>query len=157
MRPPLPFSRGDAFELSEFLRAADLTTSGVGEPDVQLWIDLNPEGRIVGCTGFELSGEDVLLRSVAVDPSLRRAGRGAELARFALEIAASRGATRAWLFSRRSAPFWRSLGFASVEIADIAPSLAETHQVRAFAASGQLAYESAWTRPLPAPDPERDT
>jgi N-acetylglutamate synthase-like GNAT family acetyltransferase len=151
MKPPLAFARADAFELTEFLRAADLTTSGVGEPDVQLWVDLDPDGRIVGSTGFELHGEDVLLRSVAVDPSLRGTGRGSELARFALETAASLGATRAWLFSRRSGPFWRSLGFETAEIAGLASALAETHQVRAFAASGQLAYESAWTRALGAP------
>ena len=82
MRPPLPVSRGDAFDLTVFLRAADLTVNGIGEPEVRVWIDLDPDGRILGSTGFELDGEDALLRSVAVHPSVRGNGRGTELGRF---------------------------------------------------------------------------
>lgn len=149
MPSPLPAARGDAFEITEFLRAADLTVSGIGDPDVHLWIDLDVDGRIVGSTGFELDGTDALLRSVAVHTSLRGTGRGTELARYALTQAASLGATRAWLFSRRSGPFWQKIGFVPAEISELAHALARTHQVRAFAASGQLHYETAWSRPLP--------
>jgi N-acetylglutamate synthase-like GNAT family acetyltransferase len=149
MRPPLPVSRGDAFELTEFLRAVDLTVSGVGEPDVYLWVDLDPDGRIVGSAGLELDGRDALLRSVAVHSSRRGAGRGTELAQFALDQAATLGATRAWLFSRRSGPFWQKLGFEAADITELAQAVASTHQVRAFATSGQLRYETAWSRPLP--------
>jgi N-acetylglutamate synthase-like GNAT family acetyltransferase len=148
MRPPLPFSRGDAFELGEFLRACDLTVSGIGDPEVLLWLDLDVDGRIVGSTGLELSGSHALLRSVAVHPALRGTGRGTELAQFALAHATGLGATRAWLFSRRSGPFWQKLGFESAEITELADALSTTHQVRSFAASGQLAYETAWSRSL---------
>jgi N-acetylglutamate synthase-like GNAT family acetyltransferase len=149
MRAPLPVARGDAFELAEFLRSADLTDSGVGEPDLHVWVDLDVDGRIVGSTGFELSGDQALLRSVAVHPALRRSGRGTELARFGLAEAAALGAARAWLFSRRSGPFWESIGFAPASPADLAAALPSTHQVRAFTESGQLRYETAWSRPLP--------
>jgi N-acetylglutamate synthase-like GNAT family acetyltransferase len=148
MRPPLPFARGDAFEFSEFLRSADLTVTGIGEPDLHLWADFDADGRILGSTGFELAGQDALLRSVAVHASLRGAGRGTELANFALNQAAALGATRAWLFSRRSGPFWQALGFESADITELAEVLASTHQVRSFAASGQLGYETAWSRSL---------
>jgi N-acetylglutamate synthase-like GNAT family acetyltransferase len=148
MRQPLPAERADAFELTEFLRAADLTTSGVGEPGVRLWVDLDADGRIVATTGYELEEHDALLRSVAVALSLRGRGRGTELAQFALDEAYSAGATRAWLFSRRSGPFWKSLGFEPADSADLAAALSSTHQVQAFAASGQLRYEVAWSRPL---------
>jgi N-acetylglutamate synthase-like GNAT family acetyltransferase len=149
MQLPLPVSRGDAFELTEFLLAADLTVSGIGEPDLHLWIDLDPDGRIIGSTGFELAGEHALLRSVAVAAPLRGTGRGTELARFALDQAAALGATRAWLFSRQSGPFWQRLGFEPAEIPDVASALDVTYQVQAFVASGQLRYETAWSRPLP--------
>jgi N-acetylglutamate synthase-like GNAT family acetyltransferase len=149
MRQPLPAERADAFELIEFLRAADLTTNGIGEPGVYLWVDLDMDGRIVGASGFELEGHNALMRSVAVATSLRGQGRGTELARFALDEAHAAGATRAWLFSRRSGPFWKSLGFEAADSADLAAALATTHQVQAFAASGQLKYEAAWSRPLP--------
>jgi N-acetylglutamate synthase-like GNAT family acetyltransferase len=149
MRSPLPATRGDSFELTDFLRRVDLTTSGVGETDVQLWIDLDPDGRIVGSTGFELAGANVLLRSVAVAAALRGSGRGTELAQFALDQAYAAGATRAWLFSRRSGPFWQQLGFEPAAVADLAAALPDAHQVVTFRASGQLNYETAWSRPLP--------
>jgi N-acetylglutamate synthase-like GNAT family acetyltransferase len=149
MRAPLHAESADAFELTEFLRAADLTTNGIGEPGVHLWVDLDTDGRIVATTGFELVGQDALLRSVAVAPVLRGHGRGTELAQFALDEACAAGATRAWLFSRRSGPFWKKLDFEPADGAELARALATTHQVQAFAASGQLRYETAWSRPLP--------
>lgn len=149
MRSPLRAKSADAFELTEFLRAADLTTSGIGEPGVRIWVDLDTDGRIVASTGFELEGRNALLRSVAVAPSLRGHGRGSELARFALDEASSAGATRAWLFSRRSGPFWKRLGFRAADCTELAAALSSTHQVKAFEASGQLRYETAWSRPLP--------
>jgi N-acetylglutamate synthase-like GNAT family acetyltransferase len=148
MTAPLFASSGDSFELTEFLRAADLTVSGIGEPDLRLWIDLDSDGRIVGSTGFELNDTDALIRSVAVHPSRRGIGRGTELAQYALDQAASSGATKAWLFSRRSGPFWQKLGFHPADLTELAEALAPTHQVQAFAASGQLRYETAWSRPL---------
>jgi N-acetylglutamate synthase-like GNAT family acetyltransferase len=136
------------FELAAFLRAADLTVAGVGEPGVNLWVDLDPDGRIVGSAGFELEGQHALVRSVAVSPTRRGTGRGTDLARFALDRAAETGATRAWLFSRRSGPFWQGLGFEPAETTELAAALASTHQVAAFAGSGQLRVETAWSRPL---------
>jgi N-acetylglutamate synthase-like GNAT family acetyltransferase len=149
MREPLRATPGDAFALGEFLRSLDLTTAGLDDPDVFLWIDLDPDGRIVACTGFELADEQALIRSVGVAPQLRRFGRGAELARFALAQAASAGARRAWLMSRRSGAFWQKLGFEPADIHQLTAALLSTSQVKAFAASGQLDYETAWTRALP--------
>jgi N-acetylglutamate synthase-like GNAT family acetyltransferase len=149
MRPPLPFEDADAAPLAEFLRRCDLTTSGIGAPGLRLWIDVDSDGRIVGSTGFEVVGESALLRSVAVSPYLRGTGRGTELAKFALDQLTAMGVRRVWLFSRRSGPFWEKLGFGTVDIAELAASLADTHQVRAFEASGQLGFETAWSRQLP--------
>lgn len=149
MSAPLPFARGDAFELTEFLRSVDLAASGVGEPEVHLWVDLDVDGRIVGSTGFELRGQNALLRCLAVYPSLRGAGRGTELARFALEQAESLGARRAWVLSRRWAPFWANFGFEPAVTTELASVLADTHQVRALTESRLLRYETAWSRPLP--------
>ena len=149
MPAPLPFAHGDAFELTEFLRSVDLTASGVGGPDIHLWVDLDADGRIVGSTGFEVRGQDALVRCLAVHPSLRGAGRGTELARFAIEQAESLGARRAWVLSRRWAPFWAAFGFEPASTGDLASALADTHQVRALTESRLLRYETAWSRPLP--------
>jgi N-acetylglutamate synthase-like GNAT family acetyltransferase len=149
MPAPLPFAHGDAFELTEFLGSVDLAATGVGEPDIHLWVNLDVDGRIVGSTGFELRGRDALLRCLAVHPTLRGAGRGTELARFALEQADSLGARRAWVISRRWAPFWASFGFEPADTGELATALADTHQVRSLAESRLLRYETAWSRPLP--------
>ena len=141
----------DLDDLTEFLRAADLTLSGLDSPAVRLWIARDARsGTIVACTGFEYGDDQshVLIRSVAVEPSRRGRGTGLELAGFALERAAESGAERAWLFSRRSGAFWQRLGFAPAATHDLTKALASTHQVRLFAETGQLQREVAWSRAL---------
>lgn len=142
----------DAAEVEAFLREVDLTVTGLDAPAVRLWVERDTDGRIVGSTGYELSGDGkhALIRSVAVIPEGRLAGRGRELATWALERAAEEGATTAWLFSRRSGGFWQSLGFAAADRAELAGVLAETYQVRTFVETGQLAREVAWARELSA-------
>jgi N-acetylglutamate synthase-like GNAT family acetyltransferase len=141
----------DVAALVDFLRGADLTTAGLDGPSVRLWVDRDAAGRVTGSTGYELSpdGEHALVRSVAVEPAARRSGYGTALARHALSAAAAEGARRAWLFSRRSGGFWRTLGFAQADRDALAAALGATHQVRLFATTGQLAREVAWSRPLP--------
>ena len=143
-------SSSDVDALRAFLRDVDLTLAGLDEPAVSIWVERDAEGRIVGSTGFELSGDgrDALIRSVAVAPDSRSAGAGTRLARYAIEQAQARGATRAWLFSRRSGPFWEQLGFARADRYELAAALPDAHQVRLFLQSGQLDREVAWSRSL---------
>jgi N-acetylglutamate synthase-like GNAT family acetyltransferase len=141
----------DVDEVTGFLRVADLTLSGLDSPTVRLWMARDAAtGRIVASTGYERSddNEHVLIRSVAVDPALRGLGMGLQLARFALDRAAESGATRAWLFSRRSGPFWQKVGFDSADRNELAIALKSTHQVRLFSETGQLQREVAWSRLL---------
>lgn len=127
-----------------------MTLSGLDQPDVRLWLERDARGDIVGSTGYELSadGRHALIRSVAVLPTHRDRGRGSALARFALDRALSEGARTAWLFSRRSGPFWQSLGFEAASRDDLAAALSATHQVCLFSQTGQLRREVAWSRAL---------
>lgn len=141
----------DTADVTGFLRAADLTLSGLDSPSVSLWIARDQStGLICASTGYEVSetGLDVLIRSVAVDADRRGEGIGARLATFALERARESGAQRAWLFSRRSGPFWEKNGFSPADRSQLAVALATTHQVRLFTQTGQLQREVAWSRPL---------
>ncbi len=142
----------DVEVLTTFLSEVDLTLSGLDAPSVRLWIEHDEAGAIVGSTGYEISsnGHHALIRSVAVRPSQRSHGRGSALASFALEHAADEGASTAWLFSRRSGPFWQSLGFESADRDELAEALADTHQVQLFQQTGQLGREVAWSRALAA-------
>jgi N-acetylglutamate synthase-like GNAT family acetyltransferase len=145
-----PVSLNDVDELRGFLRDVDLTLAGLDEPAVKIWIERDADNEIIGSTGFELSTDrkHALIRSVAVKPQHRAAGAGARLARHALAQAYAMGATRAWLFSRRSGPFWQQLGFTSADKHELAAALPETHQVRLFVETGQLEREVAWSRCL---------
>jgi len=140
----------DVAELTAFLGSADLTLSGLDDPGVRLWLLRDGSGALIGSTGFELSAEggDAIIRSVAVAPDSRGAGLGIRLAEHALAEARSQGATRAWLFSRRSGPFWQRLGFEPADRDALADALATTRQVRLFVETGQLQREVAWSRAL---------
>lgn len=143
-------SLDDVDDLRGFLRDVDLTLAGLGEPTVQLWIERDTDGEIVGSTGFERSEDrsHALIRSVAVAPRHRTAGTGSRLARYAMDHARAAGATRAWLFSRRSGPFWQKLGFTSADRNELAAALPDAHQVRLFVETGQLEREVAWSQRL---------
>jgi len=145
-----PVTPDDVDDVRAFLRDADLTLAGLDAPSVRLWVDRDADGVIVGSTGFELSrdGAHALIRSVAVSDGRRAAGAGTRLARFALAEAEAAGATRAWLFSRRSGPFWQKLGFVAADRHELAAVLPETQQVRLFVETGQLEREVAWSREL---------
>ncbi|MGX5771025.1 GNAT family N-acetyltransferase [Microbacterium trichothecenolyticum] len=140
----------DVGALTAFLRDVDLTLSGLDAPSVRLWLERDERGSVVASTGYEISadGRHALIRSVAVHPSRRWQGSGTALARFALGRAAEEGAITAWLFSRRSGPFWQRLGFAPAEREELARALADTHQVRLFRQTGQLDREVAWSKSL---------
>jgi N-acetylglutamate synthase-like GNAT family acetyltransferase len=141
---------GEVAELAAFLRDADLTVSGLDASTVRLWVLRDEAGRIVGSTGYELGreGAHALIRSVAVRAGMRAGGVGTRLARFACERAAEEGARQAWLFSRRSGPFWQRLGFVTADRGELARVLAGTHQVELFRTTGQLDREVAWSMPL---------
>ncbi|MBT1543908.1 GNAT family N-acetyltransferase [Curtobacterium flaccumfaciens pv. flaccumfaciens] len=145
-----PVDADDVEALRAFLVEADLTLAGLDAPTVRLWVDRDDDGSVVGSTGYETSadGVHVLVRSVAVAPQHRGAGGGTRLARFAIERATEAGAERAWLFSRRSGPFWQSLGFTPADRDALAAALPDTHQVRLFRRTGQLEHEVAWSREL---------
>lgn len=146
----VPVRAADVPDLARFLRDADLTVAGLDASGLRCWIERDVDGAVVGSTGYEASddGAHVLVRSVAVAPERRAGGHGTRLARFAVDRAAESGATTAWLFSRRSGPFWQGLGFVPADLADLAGALATTQQVQLFARTGQLDVERAWSRPL---------
>jgi GNAT superfamily N-acetyltransferase len=163
-------SPSSVVELTAFLREADLTLSALDDPTVRLWVvrggvddvagstgtgsgsgsGSGSDSAIVGSTGYELSADrrHALVRSVAVHPAARRGGLGRRLALAALDAAAAEGATDAWLFSRRSGPFWQSIGFEPADRDALAAALPDAHQVRLFRETGQLAREVAWHRAL---------
>jgi hypothetical protein len=70
---------------------------------LRLWVLHDEGGTVRISTGYELSENGALIRSVAVDGSLRMA---LWLGQFALDQASAEGAHGDWLFSRLSGLFW---------------------------------------------------
>ena len=146
LEPVLPV---DVPDLTDFLRGADLTVAGLDAPAVRLWVRRDDAG-IAASAGYELSadGRHALVRSTAVRPDLRGRGAGLAVARFAVDRARESGAATAWLFSRRSGPFWQRLGFTRSTTDALAAALPDAQQVRLFRRTGQLDREVAWSLPL---------
>jgi len=136
----------DLPHVERFLVDADLTVAGLS--NASLWMETDADGAITSTTGFERVGSHVLIRSVAVRPDLRGTGVGLRNAAFAILEAQLAGATTAWLFSRRSGPFWQKLGFWRAPTEELVEALGDTAQVRLFVETGQLANEVAWRRLL---------
>lgn len=144
-----PVRPSDVPDLTHFLRGADLTIAGLDAPEVRLWVRRDAAG-IAASAGFELSadGRHALVRSTAVRPDLRGQGAGLAAAAFAVDRARDAGAGTAWLFSRRSGPFWQRLGFTRSTTEALAAALPDAEQVRLFRRTGQLDVEVAWRLPL---------
>jgi amino-acid N-acetyltransferase len=75
--------------------------------------------RVVGCAALEVYGEQALLRSVAVDESMRGRGLGRDLTRAALELAEGRGVLTVYLLTETAAGFFPRFGFAVVDRASV--------------------------------------
>jgi amino-acid N-acetyltransferase len=76
-------------------------------------------GGIAASAGLEEYAGGVLLRSVAVRPALRGTGLGQRLTREALELAASRGHTAAYLLTTTAPDFFARFGFAPIDRAQV--------------------------------------
>ncbi len=92
------------------LKESGLITSGVAG-HINGFFLADDAGQIVGCAGLEIYGDAALLRSVAVSPSRRRQGLGAQLVGDALAAAGQRGARTVALLTENAGPFFRRLGF----------------------------------------------
>ena len=82
------------------------------------------EGRsVVGSAALEVYGTAALLRSVAVDSSLRGNGVGQQLTRAALELARSQGITHVYLLTETAGDFFPRFGFRTIERSAVAPAV----------------------------------
>jgi amino-acid N-acetyltransferase len=116
--PPEPVLRGaapaDLPALQALLQSLDLPTAGVAE-FVAGFVVADTAGRIVGAAGLEVHGRDGLLRSVAVEPSLRSRGLGAHLTERVLSAARAAGLRRVYLLTTTAEDYFPRHGFRRIE------------------------------------------
>ena len=103
-------------------------------------------GRAVGYAGFELHGEDALLRSVVVLQDMRGRGHGRSIARETLARAGSAGARRAYLLTTTAEAFFTREGFVPIDRGTAPAAILATRQATTICASAPLLM-----KPLPPP------
>lgn len=100
--------------LAKALRDAGLPTDDLRTSPGRFYSYRTLGGTLVGYGGFEVSGENVLLRSVIVKEAARGKGIGRNIVLLLMSRAFDAGARNAWLLTASAVPFFERLGFAVV-------------------------------------------
>lgn len=129
-------------ELRAALENADLPTDDLAEHG-RAFFRFESDGKLVGYAGYELYGEDVLLRSVVVVPEARGRGYGRAITEQVLRRAFEAGARRAYLLTTTASPFFEHAGFRRIDRAEAPPSILATKQATTICATASLL-----TRPI---------
>ena len=110
------------------LRAANLPTDDFAEPGRTFFAYETLDGRPVGFGGYELQGDEALIRSVVVLQKARGTGIGRNIVPLLLYRAYEAGAKRAWLLTTSASDFFSRVGFKPVERAAAPASILATRQ-----------------------------
>ena len=129
-------------DLVAALEEAELPTEDLAE-DGRSFFAFETDGRRVGYAGFELYGEDVLLRSVVILPEVRGRGYGREVTKETLARAYELGARQAYLLTTTAESFFEREGFARIDRAIAPAAILATKQATTICATAALL-----TRPL---------
>ena len=76
-------------------------------------------GNVVGSAALELYGENALLRSVAVEESMRGQGLGRRLTASAMNLAKQHGVAEIYLLTQTASSFFSRFGFKSIPRSDV--------------------------------------
>ncbi|HKW15218.1 MAG TPA: arsenic resistance N-acetyltransferase ArsN2 [Candidatus Krumholzibacteria bacterium] len=102
----------DEATVRTLLHACDLSSLGLEAQLDRGYVVAHHENEIVGVAGIEVHGSHGLLRSLAVAPSRRDAGLGAELVRNRIHWARQQGIESIYLLTTTAAEFFARHGFA---------------------------------------------
>ena len=117
-----PARPGDLQEIFSLLGRADLPGDGLAD-HLRTTIVARSAGRIVGTAAVEPYGESGLLRSIAVDPSMRGCGLGVQLTRAALDLAMQRDIRTIYLLTTTAGEFFPRFGFRSISRSEVDPAV----------------------------------
>lgn len=114
--------------LRPWLEAAGLPVSDLGAASPTRWLGLDDGGSLIGGVGLEWHAPDALLRSLVVRADRRREGHGARLVAAAQAAARAHGVDALYCLTLDVAPFFRALGWAPVDRADVPAAIRGTTQ-----------------------------
>ncbi len=116
---------GDEAEILQLLRNSFLPIEGVLD-HLSTAVVARADGRIVGSAALEVYPEGALLRSVAVDLSVRGRGVGQQLTLAALELAAAHGSPAVYLLTTAAEQFFPKFDFTPISRAQVPDSVQQS-------------------------------
>ena len=138
--PLAPFER-DALEA--VLRKAGLPSDDVKAPEILFW-RFEKDDMPVGFGGFEVCGEDALLRSLVTLPPLRRRGIGAAMVAVIETEALARQLRGLYVVTTDCAAYFSHLGYVPCRREDVPAAVRASTQF----ASGRQAGAAVMVKPL---------
>jgi N-acetylglutamate synthase-like GNAT family acetyltransferase len=140
-------SSADRDEIARLLDACALPSSDI-DAHLSRFFVARDDGRIVGCIGLEATGDDALLRSLAVAPDQRGKGIARRLYARLIGQARGLGVSQLYLLTTGAEPFFEMLGFRAVGRDDVPAAIRSTEQFRSLCPS----TATCLSRPVPSAD-----
>jgi UDP-N-acetylmuramate: L-alanyl-gamma-D-glutamyl-meso-diaminopimelate ligase len=138
--PVMPARRQDIEEIRGLLRQVGLGPDDVREDAYGNFLVLRNENGFVGCVGLEVSGEDAILRSLAVNKDARGVGYGWLLADTVINVARARGVRRLYLLTDTASDFFAAKhGFRVVDLSTVGPEVASSSTFQSHRDNGHVA------------------
>ena len=120
-----PAVAADAPAVLDLIAACGLPEAGLRD-HLDAAVVARADDRIVACAALELYGDGALLRSVAVDRTMRGSGIGQLIVKAALELAVARDAAAVYLLTTTAEHFFPRFGFTPVSRNDVPPGVRQS-------------------------------
>jgi len=141
-----PASGGDLDAIKRLLVGSLLPSRDVGEGR-QRFIVATEAGRLIGCAGLQVAGQDGLVRSMAVHWTRRNAGLGSKLHERLLFEALLAGVKRLYVVTTTAEDFFAGHGFKKVAASAVPLELQASDEFTAFVPGGS----TVMSRPVSPP------
>ncbi len=130
-----PASGGDLDGIKRLLIGSLLPSRDVGG-DTQRFIVASEAGRLIGCAGLQVAGQDGLVRSMAVHWTRRNAGLGTRLHQRLLFEATLAGVKTLYVVTATAEDFFAGHGFKRIAAKDVPVALQTSEEFTAFVPGG---------------------
>ena len=130
-----PASGGDLDAIKQLLVGSLLPSRDVGGAH-QRFIMASESGRLIGCAGLQVAGQDGLVRSMAVHWTRRNAGLGSRLHERLLLEAAMAGVRTLYVVTSTAEDFFDGHGFRRIAAHAVPPELQASEEFTAFVPGG---------------------
>jgi amino-acid N-acetyltransferase len=130
-----PASGGDLDAIKRLLIGSMLPSRDVGGAH-QRFIVASEGGRLIGCAGLQVAGQDGLVRSMAVHWTRRNAGLGTRLHQRLLFEALLAGVRTLYVVTATAEDFFAGHGFKTIAARDVPLELQASEEFTAFVPGG---------------------